>query len=204
MHCRGFGRNVPLHVQWRDIRRDGCGVWAMTNPTMIPAIASDGSLFPMEKLRVHELAQFHLAVSIFVFDKGELLLQRRARSKYHCGGLWANTCCTHPNWNETAADCAARRLKQELGFSVPLAEKCVVEYSADVGSGLHEHERVTFFTANADRATLAIHPNPVEVESTRWISPQQLAVEIAAMPEQFTPWLRIYAQRFPGFDIPSN
>ncbi len=176
----------------------------MTSGTMIPAIAGDGSLFPMEKLRVHELAQFHLAVSIFVFDEGELLIQRRARTKYHCGGMWANTCCTHPNWNETVSDCAARRLREELGFSLPLTEKCVVEYSADVGGGLHEHERVTFFTAHADRQSFVIRPNPAEVEATRWISPKRLAEEIVAKPDDFTPWMRIYAQRFPTFEIPAN
>jgi isopentenyl-diphosphate delta-isomerase len=171
---------------------------------LIPAIAGDGSLFPMEKMRVHEQAQFHLAVSVFVFDRGELLIQRRARSKYHCGGLWANTCCTHPHWTETLTACAARRLREELGFSLPLVEKCVVEYSADVGGGLHEHERVTFFTAEARREDFRLAPNPLEVEEVRWISPAGLHREIAEDPSAFTPWFRIYAERFPKFEIPNN
>jgi isopentenyl-diphosphate delta-isomerase len=149
-------------------------------PILISAIAGDGTLFPMEKLRVHKEAQFHLAISVFVFDRGDLLIQKRARSKYHCGGLWANTCCSHPNWTETLAHCA------------------------DVGNGLHEHERVTFFTAQARRETLVIAPNPAEVEDTRWISPAELAREIAADPDAFTPWFRIYAERFPTFEIPAN
>lgn len=176
----------------------------MTAPILIPAIAGDGSLFPMEKMRVHEQAQFHLAVSVFVFDRGELLIQRRARSKYHCGGLWANTCCTHPHWNETLEACAGRRLREELGFTLPLAGKCVVEYSADVGGGLHEHERVTFFTAEVPRERIVIEPNPAEVEEVRWISPAALKREIAADPAAFTPWFRIYAERFPDFEIPEN
>ena len=45
------------------------------------------------------------------------LLQRRAESKYHTPGLWANACCTHPHWGEAAADCAVRRLREELGVT---------------------------------------------------------------------------------------
>lgn len=163
---------------------------------IIPAIAADGSLFPIEKLRAHADAVFHLAVSVFVFDRGELLIQRRAARKYHCGGLWANTCCTHPHWNESLADCADRRLREELGFSVPLERRRVVEYAADVGGGLHEHEKVTMYVGQADRARLAIRPDPQEVSATRWVAPAALREEIAVRPDAFTPWFRIYVERF--------
>ncbi|MTH98785.1 isopentenyl-diphosphate delta-isomerase [Roseibium sp. RKSG952] len=166
-------------------------------PIIIPAIAADGSLFPVEKLQAHRDALFHLAVSVFVFDDDALLIQKRAASKYHCGGLWANTCCSHPYWNEDLKTCAERRLKEELGFTVPLTEKRVVEYSADVGEGLHEHEKVTMFTASVNRHELDLHPDPEEVSVTRWLRPDQLRAEIAAAPGAFTPWLRIYVERFP-------
>ncbi|MCY0094279.1 isopentenyl-diphosphate delta-isomerase [Hoeflea ulvae] len=166
-------------------------------PTLIPAIAADGSLYPVEKLQAHAEKLFHLAVSIFVFDGEHLLIQQRAGSKYHSGGLWANTCCTHPHWNETGESCARRRLREELGFSVALSERRVVEYSADVGSGLHEHEKVTMYVGTADRMSLAVTPNPDEVEATRWISRDQLHAEIASHPHRFTPWFRIYAERYP-------
>eukprot|EP01036_Dinobryon_divergens_P044552 gene44552-59445_t len=39
---------------------------------MIPGIAEDGHLFPVEKLDAHRRAIFHLAISVFVFD-GEAL-----------------------------------------------------------------------------------------------------------------------------------
>ncbi|AKI01375.1 isopentenyl-diphosphate delta-isomerase [Hoeflea sp. IMCC20628] len=166
-------------------------------PILIPAIAEDGSLYPVEKLAAHADGLFHLAVSVFVFDGEHLLIQKRAAAKYHSGGLWANTCCTHPHWDEPAELCARRRLQEELGFSVALSERRVVEYSADVGNGLHEHERVTMFVGTADRAALAVMPDPSEVEDTRWISRDQLHAEIAAHPELFTAWFRIYAERHP-------
>ena len=168
-----------------------------TDPIIIPAIAADGSLYPVEKLKAHADGLLHLAVSVFVFDGDHLLIQKRASSKYHCGGLWANSCCTHPHWNETADVCAERRLGEELGFSVPLSRRKVVEYSADVGNGLHENEKVTMFTGSADRHTLEIVPDPLEVEDTRWVTRDELHSEIKQHPDRFTPWIRIYAQRYP-------
>jgi hypothetical protein len=80
-------------------------------------------------------------------------------------GLWANTCCSHPYWDEPIDSCARRRLNEELGFNVPLSRRRVVEYSADVGGGLHEHEKVTMYVGSADRATrFKLKPNPLEVD----------------------------------------
>lgn len=168
-----------------------------TTPIHIPAIAADGSLYPVEKIKAHADGLFHLAVSVFVFDGDHLLIQKRASSKYHCGGQWANSCCTHPHWNESVDSCAQRRLREELGFSVPLSRRKVVEYSADVGNGLQENEKVTMYTGTADRTTLVVLPNPLEVEATRWITRDELHAEIAQTPERFTPWIRIYAERYP-------
>lgn len=167
----------------------------------IPAIAGDGSLYPVDKMRAHVEGLLHLAVSVFVFDGAFLLIQKRAAMKYHCAGQWANTCCTHPHWGESVEHCAGRRLSEELGFTVPLTRHQAVEYSADVGSGLREHERVTLFSAQVDRHTLAVYPVESEVEAVRWVSLQQLRQDVLDRPEEFTPWLRIYLQRFPGLSF---
>ena len=164
---------------------------------IIPAIAADGSYFPIGKMQAHREAVFHLAVSVFVFSGDELLIQRRAGTKYHCGGQWANTCCTHPHWDEPLAASAVRRLDEELGFQVPLTERRIVEYSADVGNGLHEHELVTMYTAQVDRHALSIRPDPAEVSQTRWITAAALRADMAENPHLYTPWFRIYVERFP-------
>jgi isopentenyl-diphosphate Delta-isomerase len=166
-------------------------------PITIPGIAADGSLYPIEKIKAHQDAAFHLAISVFVFSEGVLLIQRRALTKYHCGGLWANTVCTHPHWGETVDAAATRRLDEELGFTLPIIETRIVEYEADVGNGLFEHERVHMFVGEADRSKLAIRPNPEEVAETRWITAQALHDELRRQPEQFTPWFRIYLAQFP-------
>jgi isopentenyl-diphosphate delta-isomerase len=121
-----------------------------------------------------------------------VLLQRRAQSKYHTPGLWANTCCTHPLWDESAADCAVRRLNDELGITgLYPAHRDQIEYRADVGDGLIEHEVVELFIAQGDRM-MTIKPNPDEVMQVEWVGIYDLAAEISRRPARFTPWLRIY------------
>ena len=163
----------------------------------IPAIAADGSLFPIEKMRAHRLGQLHLALSVFVFSPdGSLLIQRRAEGKYHCAGQWANTCCSHPHWGEPLADAAARRTLEELGFCLPLAPIGMVDYRADVGGGLIEHERVHLFRGTAAPDRLALRPDPAEVSETAWVTMPALRESMNADPASFTPWFRIYVDRW--------
>ncbi|QLF68485.1 isopentenyl-diphosphate delta-isomerase [Peteryoungia desertarenae] len=173
----------------------------MNQPIVIPAVARDGSLYPIEKMKAHVDGVLHLAVSVFVFDGDLLLIQKRASGKYHCGGQWANTCCSHPHWSESVEDCAERRLSEELGFAVPLTRHETVEYAADVGSGLKENERVTLFSAQVDRRRLDVVPNPEEVEAVQWVAPRNLYRAVAETPDAFTPWFRIYLERFPALQF---
>lgn len=158
----------------------------------ITAIADDGTFYPIEKLDAHVRAVYHVAVSIFVFSDNRLLLQRRAMDKYHCGGLWANTCCTHPNWKEEATDCADRRLNEELGFSMPLVSSGNIEYSASVGEHLHEHEYVHLFTGSFKDEPISFTPNPDEVMDTAWKTYDEIVAWVTAEPDTFTPWMKIY------------
>jgi isopentenyl-diphosphate delta-isomerase len=152
----------------------------------------DGRLAPVDKLEVHRRGLRHPAVSVFLLDGERTLIQRRARSKYHTPGLWANACCTHPRWGEDPAVCAARRLREELGIGgLTLVPRGRIEYRAEVGGGMTEHELVTLFTAETG-PNVVTAPDPAEVMATRWVALPALAAEIAARPQAFTPWLRIY------------
>ncbi|MBA3324395.1 MAG: isopentenyl-diphosphate Delta-isomerase [Rhodobacteraceae bacterium] len=152
----------------------------------------DGHLAPMDKLEVHRRGLRHPAISVFVLDGERTLIQRRALTKYHTPGLWANAVCTHPHWGEPMPDAAARRLHEELGIAnLPLTPRDSVEYRAEVGGGLIEHEVVSLFTAESG-PNLALTPNPGEVMDVRWIDLDALRAEIEAAPAAFTPWLRIY------------
>lgn len=152
----------------------------------------DGALAPVDKLEAHRRGLRHPAVSVFVMDGPRTLIQRRALGKYHTPGLWANAVCTHPHWGESPEACARRRLAEELGVAgLALTPRDRVEYRAEVGGGLVEHELVDLFLAEAP-AGLALRPDPAEVMDLRWITLPALRAEIAARPEAFTPWLRIY------------
>ena len=160
--------------------------------SMIPAWR-DGVLQPMDKLDVHSRGLRHMAVSVFIVDGARTLIQKRAAGKYHTPGLWANACCTHPDWEEAPDRCAIRRLRQEIGASGLVVEHAdEVEYRADVGGGMVEHEIVQIYRAQASARDLRLTLNPDEVSAVRWLEVEALVAEIASNPERFTPWLRIY------------
>lgn len=161
---------------------------------LIPAFV-DGRLTPVEKLEVHRRGLRHPAISVFVLRGDAVLMQRRALSKYHTPGLWTNTVCTHPHWDEAALDCATRRVDEELGLTgLSLRHAGVVEYRADVQGGLIEHEVVDVFTAEAVPGQEAV-PNPDEVAEVAWLPMADLLADLAARPERYTPWLRIYMDK---------
>lgn len=164
---------------------------------MIPAWV-DGTLIPVEKLEAHERGLKHKAVSVFVLRGRQVLLQQRAMCKYHTPGLWANTCCTHPDWDEAPDDCAVRRLDDELGIkNLPLEHRHHLEYRAEVGGGLIEHEVVDVYVGHAP-AAFQIEPNPEEVMAIEWVDFDDLKTGIARNPERFSPWLRIYMAEHAG------
>ena len=161
---------------------------------LIPAW-DNGKLQPVEKLDAHKRGLRHKAVSVFVLNRGRVLIQQRAMGKYHTPGLWANTCCTHPEWGEDATDCAVRRLDEELGIKgLYPSHREQIEYRADVGGGLIEHEVVEVFVAEAPN-DLKVTPNPDEVMAVRWIDFYDLRADISRHPALYTPWLQIYLKK---------
>jgi isopentenyl-diphosphate Delta-isomerase len=152
-----------------------------------------------EKLAAHLAGgQLHRAFSVFVFDAaGRLLLQQRAMEKYHFGGLWTNTCCSHPRPGETTRAAAQRRLTEELGFTVPLTEQGSFLYRAhDPSSGLTEHELDHVFVGHFDSAPT---PNPAEVMGWRWQAMDEVEAELMAHPERFTPWFPLALNQFKNY-----
>lgn len=154
---------------------------------------SDAEVGTLEKQRAHAEGRLHRALSVFVLNaRGEMLLQRRASAKYHSGGLWTNACCSHPRPGEPVDVAARRRLREEMGFECPLQPAFAFVYRAEVGDGLVEHEYDHVFLGRYDGEPA---PSADEVDDWRWASVQQLADEVAAAPERFTPWFRIVFAR---------
>jgi len=142
-----------------------------------------------EKLKIHRLGLLHRAFSIFIFNShGELLLQRRALSKYHSPGLWSNTCCGHPGPAEQVITAAQRRLRAEMGLNCRLKRAGSFLYRADVGDGLREHELDHLLIGRSD-----LDPTLNLEEAIAWKRSDlaTLGKEVRDRPEDFTCWLKI-------------
>ncbi|NJK59650.1 MAG: isopentenyl-diphosphate Delta-isomerase [Oscillatoriales cyanobacterium SM2_1_8] len=149
----------------------------------------DRAVGTAEKHRVHRTGQCHRAFSIFVWnDRQELLLQQRALGKYHSGGLWTNTCCSHPRPGELPPRAAQRRLQEEMGFTCPLHHQFTFTYRAELGDGWVESERDWVFFGDFSGTP---QPHPEEVAAWRWVTLSALQTDVATHPERYTAWLRI-------------
>jgi isopentenyl-diphosphate delta-isomerase len=171
-------------------------VQELTEREVITAIGDNGRLYPIGKWDAHVRNVPHLAVSVFLFNRGRLLLQQRADCKYHSGGLWANTCCSHPRWNESLPDCAERRLYEEVGCrDLTLIPFGTINYKAKVGGTLYENESAHCFVGYVDDDALPTLFNRDEVQAVRWQDLQQLRNDIASHPENYSKWIRIYIRQ---------
>lgn len=143
-----------------------------------------------EKLDCHKRGQLHRAISVNITNRdGNILLQRRAACKYHSGGLWSNSCCSHPYPGEIPVDAASRRLVEELGFQCDLNFSRKIQYSADVGNGLIENEIVHFFEGVYDGP---VRPDPNEVDMVKWVSRVELEADLLREPNAYSAWFKTY------------
>lgn len=143
----------------------------------------------MDKMEAHEKGLLHRAFSVFLFnEKGEMLLQQRAMSKYHSGGLWSNTCCSHPRKDETVEKAAHRRLMEEMGLKADLEHKFHFIYKSNLDKGLIEHE-LDYVLFGGITATPK--PNPKEVHAWKFMHPDDIQADMSAHPDRYTSWFRI-------------
>ena len=149
----------------------------------------DKELGIMEKMEAHQKALLHRAFSVFLFNsKGEMLLQRRAASKYHSGGLWTNACCSHPRPGESNLDAATRRTFEELGFYPEIRDAFSFIYKAEFDNGLTEHEFDHVFVGEYEGPVI---PDPKEVSEYCYKSLDQIRTELLQQPHLYTEWFKI-------------
>jgi isopentenyl-diphosphate Delta-isomerase len=141
------------------------------------------------KARAHREGLLHRAFSVFVFDRRRaLLLQRRALDKYHSGGLWSNTCCSHPRPGEDTEAAAHRRLVEEMGFDCPLERVYRFVYRAPLDHGLQEHEVDHVFFGRFDGE---VRGDAGEVLDWRWSPLDGVRKGLAVRPRDYTVWFRL-------------
>jgi isopentenyl-diphosphate delta-isomerase len=145
-----------------------------------------------EKLKAHQLGLLHRAFSVILYRKHheiiEVLIQKRNSSKYHSGGLWSNTCCSHPRPGENIIEAAHRRLYEELHLQcdeLSLIGKTYYQYFFDNGLSEHELDYVILGYWNDPLP----EPNYDEVEELKWISLDYLKNNLKAHPHHYTAWL---------------
>jgi len=149
----------------------------------------DNQIGTAEKLDAHKKGVLHRAFSIIVFNSnGEMMLQQRAKTKYHSGGLWTNTCCGHPRPNEDLLTAAHRRLKEENGFDCELAKLFEYTYQVKLDKRLTENEFLHVFKGVFDGVPKL---NPEEAADWKWISMEDLRKDIELHPENYTQWFKL-------------
>lgn len=154
----------------------------------------DEAIGLMPKMEAHEKALLHRAFSVFVLnDKNEVMLQKRAAHKYHSPSLWTNTCCSHQRDGEDSIQAGQRRLKEEMGFSVPLKELFSFIYKAPFDNGLTEHELDHVLIGYYNDAP---EINPDEVSDYCFKSLEAIKEDITNHPEAYTVWFKIIFEKF--------
>ena len=149
----------------------------------------DNTIGEMEKLEAHQKGLLHRAFSILVFNsKGEMLLQKRAQSKYHSGGLWTNACCSHPVSGDNILETVRQRLYYEMGIDVLPSFMYKFTYQTLLDKNLIEHEVDYVYTAVFDGIPQA---NPAEVEDWKFIDLDSLQIEVINNPHLFTSWFKL-------------
>ncbi|MDA9631699.1 isopentenyl-diphosphate Delta-isomerase [Bacteroidota bacterium] len=155
---------------------------------------NDNQIGLMPKLEAHEKGVLHRAFSVFIFNNhGELMLQRRALTKYHSPGLWTNTCCSHQRDGESNISSGKRRLNEEMGFDTELFEKTSFIYKAKFDNGLIEHEFDHVLVGSYNHSPII---NSIEVDSWKWMSLENIKKDINDHPDNYTAWFKIIFEKY--------
>lgn len=145
-----------------------------------------------EKIEAHLRGDLHLAFSLMITrsqgNSTEYLLQQRAMHKYHSGGLWANTCCSHPWPNESIKDAAQRRISEELGITSMLNLSTIgqIRYKYPLDNDMIEHELDNIVTTDVD--DIKWRKNPDEVMDVRWWKEHEIVKQLKREPSVFAAW----------------
>lgn len=157
----------------------------MNSDNLICVDALDRQIDVANKEHCHREGILHRAFSIFLFYDNKILLHKRAENKYHSGGLWTNSCCSHPRNGEKIAEAVSRRLAEELGVRCQCVEVGEFLYRHKFSEDLFEYEYDHVFIGEY---TGEVHPNPKEISEYKWVDKNELIKIMNDTPEMFTVW----------------
>ena len=143
----------------------------------------------MEKLEAHKKGVLHEAYSVFILKDNQMLIQKRAKNKYHSGGLWSNACCSHPQLEENIFENIKRKTFDELSIEIEnLNFEFSFIYRNKFDNNLIEYEYDNVFTAQTNSL---IKFNPDEVEKVKWVNLENLAQDLEKNPQKYSYWFLI-------------
>jgi len=164
--------------------------------------SKDYPIGTMEKLEAHQKGVLHRAYSVFLFNNNnELLLQKRAKGKYHSSDLWSNTCCSHPEPGEHLTTSAQNRLLEEMGITTSLQSLFSFTYKTKFSNGLIEHELDHVLIGRFNASPL---PNPAEASDWKYASLKEISNEVKENPEAYTFWFKKIYKRVFKYILLSN
>jgi isopentenyl-diphosphate delta-isomerase len=164
------------------------------NELVVLVDAADREIGTAPKLAVHREGRLHRAISVQIADRrGRLLLQKRHIGKYHSGGLWTNTCCSHPRPGETTLQAAQRRLAGEMGIVCALTPLFTTTYRANLDNEMIEHEVVHVLGGSYEGP---IRADPREADGYDWVTPAALREDVTAKAERYSAWFGIYVRDY--------
>jgi len=147
----------------------------------------------ISKMDAHTKPMLHSAFSVFIYNDGKLLLQKRNINKYHSGGLWANSLCSHPRANMTFDESVKNRAKFELGIdNLQYKELFKFTYLTKFNENLYEYEYDHVLLSNYDGK---IDFNPDEIEAVEWVKVEDLAGDLVKNPTKYASWFLICAPK---------
>jgi isopentenyl-diphosphate delta-isomerase len=156
----------------------------------------------MEKMEAHKKGLLHRAISVFIFNrKGEMLLQQRSTNKYHSGNLWSNACCSHPLPNESTADAAHRRLREEMGFDTEMTFAFSFIYKTIFDNGITEYEFDHVFAGIYDGE---IKPDQSEVKDYCYMKMEAIKNSLHEHQHKYTSWFSIAFPKIEEFQKINN
>lgn len=176
-------------------REMGVGAISHMEPLLEVVDQQDRLIQYETKEEVHKLGLLHRAFSIFLYDRSKkvVLIQRRALEKYHSGGLWSNSCCSHKYHDETWEKSAARCLWDELNLretdaSGHIRHVGTFYYYSNYGDNSeHEIDRVLIYTPDPELCS-QIKPNPKEIMDIKWMTIEEIDAALKTAPQSFTSW----------------
>jgi isopentenyl-diphosphate delta-isomerase len=160
----------------------------MANQQLLLVDKKDKIIGTAEKMRVHQEGLLHRAFSIIILNsQGEMLMQLRAKNKYHSGGLWTNACCSHPRPGEILIKAARERLAEEMGIDCGLKEIFSFHYRAVFANGLIENEYDHVLLGECDATP---KPNLEEADDWRWAKIGEIKKDVKQNPVNYTYWFK--------------